>query len=150
MDQIQSFGKKFTTSFSPFAARSQQYLKEQLGQADDKVSNPSNPALTSVSAETAAATFSSSAATPSLNAALHDTTPATVPPSGSGQSFFPGIFRDSEVLFALRRKLTENKTQLPPDYVELEKRVDALKQVHKNMLAVTYVPGSIYGRAYKH
>lgn len=67
MDQIQNFGKRFTANFTPFAAsaaRSQQYLKEQLGQADDK-------------------------------------------------------------------------TQLPPDYVELEKRVDALKQVHKNMLAVT-------------
>lgn len=27
-------------SFSPFAARTQQYVKEQLGQADDKVSQP--------------------------------------------------------------------------------------------------------------
>lgn len=150
MDRIQGFGKNFAANFTPFAARSQQYLKEQLGQADDKVSNPSNPALTSVSAETAAATFSSSAATSSLNATLHDTTPATVPPSGSGQAFFPGIFKDSEVLFALRRKLTENKTQLPPDYLELEKRVDALKQVHKKMLAVTYVSESIDRRVYKH
>jgi hypothetical protein len=31
------------------------------------------------------------------------------------------------------------KTQLPPDYIELEKRVDALKQVHQKMLAVTCV-----------
>lgn len=31
----------------------------------------------------------------------------------------------------------EDKTQLPPDYIELEKRVDALKQVHQKMLAVT-------------
>ena len=31
----------------------------------------------------------------------------------------------------------EMKTQLPPDYVELEKRVDALKQVHQKMLSVT-------------
>lgn len=29
------------------------------------------------------------------------------------------------------------QTQLPPDYVELEKRVDALKQVHQKMLQVT-------------
>ncbi|KAI0843226.1 BAR domain-containing protein [Hypoxylon sp. FL0890] len=31
----------------------------------------------------------------------------------------------------------EDKTQLPPDYIDLEKRVDALKQVHQKMLAVT-------------
>ncbi len=31
------------------------------------------------------------------------------------------------------------QTQLPADYVELEKRVDALKQVHQKLLAVTYV-----------
>lgn len=31
----------------------------------------------------------------------------------------------------------EDKTQLPPDYIELEKRVDALKQVHQKMLQVT-------------
>ncbi|KAI5807893.1 BAR domain-containing family protein [Peziza echinospora] len=64
MDKIQGFGKNFAANFTPFAARSQQYLKEQLGQADDK-------------------------------------------------------------------------TQLPPDYLELEKRVDALKQAHQKMLAVT-------------
>ncbi|KAM3085273.1 BAR domain-containing protein, variant 2 [Clarireedia jacksonii] len=29
------------------------------------------------------------------------------------------------------------QTQLPPDYIELEKRVDALKKVHQKMLAVT-------------
>ncbi|KAL1901635.1 BAR domain-containing protein [Ceratocystis pirilliformis] len=33
----------------------------------------------------------------------------------------------------------EDKTQLPPDYIDLEKRVDALKQVHQKMLTVTYV-----------
>lgn len=64
MDKIQGFGKNFAANFTPFATRSQQYLREQLGQADDK-------------------------------------------------------------------------TQLPPDYIELEKRVDALKQVHQKMLAVT-------------
>ncbi|CAI4216979.1 unnamed protein product [Parascedosporium putredinis] len=31
----------------------------------------------------------------------------------------------------------DDKTQLPPDYIELEKRVDALKQAHQKMLAVT-------------
>ncbi|KAG7121279.1 Protein GVP36 like protein [Verticillium longisporum] len=31
----------------------------------------------------------------------------------------------------------EDKTQLPPDYIDLEKRVDALKIVHQKMLAVT-------------
>lgn len=30
------------------------------------------------------------------------------------------------------------QTQLPPDYIELEKRVDALKKVHNTMLQVTY------------
>ncbi|KAF2180509.1 hypothetical protein K469DRAFT_741066 [Zopfia rhizophila CBS 207.26] len=64
MDKVQAFGKNFSASFTPFAARTQQYVKEQLGQADDK-------------------------------------------------------------------------TQLPPDYIELEKRVDALKQVHNKMLQVT-------------
>jgi hypothetical protein len=32
---------------------------------------------------------------------------------------------------------TEDKTELPPDYIELEKRVDALKLVHQKLLAVT-------------
>jgi hypothetical protein len=31
----------------------------------------------------------------------------------------------------------DDKTQLPPDYIELEKRVDALKRVHTTMLQVT-------------
>jgi hypothetical protein len=29
------------------------------------------------------------------------------------------------------------QTQLPADYIELEKRVDALKAVHQKLLAVT-------------
>ena len=29
------------------------------------------------------------------------------------------------------------QTELPPDYIELEKRVDALKQVHQKLLQVT-------------
>ncbi|KAF2705616.1 hypothetical protein K504DRAFT_460327 [Pleomassaria siparia CBS 279.74] len=64
MDKFQAFGKNISASFTPFAARTQQYVKEQLGQAEDK-------------------------------------------------------------------------TQLPPDYIELEKRVDALKKVHNTMLQVT-------------
>ncbi|MCJ1447151.1 MAG: hypothetical protein MMC23_007660 [Stictis urceolatum] len=64
MDKIQAFGKNVSAQFTPFAARTQQYVKEQLGQADDK-------------------------------------------------------------------------TELPPDYIELEKRVDALKQVHQKLLQVT-------------
>jgi hypothetical protein len=31
------------------------------------------------------------------------------------------------------------QTKLPADYIELEKRIDALKQVHQKMLQVTYV-----------
>ncbi|AEO66882.1 uncharacterized protein THITE_2170419 [Thermothielavioides terrestris NRRL 8126] len=31
----------------------------------------------------------------------------------------------------------DDKTQLPPDYIDLEKRVDALKAVHQKMLSVT-------------
>jgi hypothetical protein len=65
---FKSFGKNlsdFGAQITPFASRTFQYTKEQLGQADDKV------------------------------------------------------------------------TQLPPDYIDLEKRVDALKQAHQKMLAVT-------------
>ncbi|KAL2012555.1 hypothetical protein VTN00DRAFT_80 [Thermoascus crustaceus] len=64
MDKVQAFGKNFSATFTPFAARTQQYFKEQLGTADEK-------------------------------------------------------------------------TQLPDDYIELEKRVDALKQVHQKLLQVT-------------
>ncbi|KAI9741709.1 MAG: hypothetical protein M1834_000094 [Cirrosporium novae-zelandiae] len=64
MDKVQAFGKNFSATFTPFAARTQQYVKEQLGTVDDK-------------------------------------------------------------------------TELPPDYIELEKRVDALKQVHQKLLQVT-------------
>ncbi|PYH62810.1 BAR domain-containing protein [Aspergillus niger CBS 101883] len=64
MDKFQAFGKNLSASFSPFAARTQQMIKEQLGQADDR-------------------------------------------------------------------------TQLPDEYIELEKRVDALKIVHQKLLQVT-------------
>ncbi|EEH18194.1 hypothetical protein PABG_00757 [Paracoccidioides brasiliensis Pb03] len=64
MDKVQAFGKNISASFTPFAARTQQYVKEQLGQV-------------------------------------------------------------------------EEKTQLPDDYIQLEKRVDALKLVHQKLLQVT-------------
>ncbi|MCJ1469579.1 hypothetical protein MMC07_008214 [Pseudocyphellaria aurata] len=65
MDKFQAFGKNITSSFSPFAARTGQYIKEQFTHVDDK-------------------------------------------------------------------------TELPQDYIELEKRIDALKQVHQKLLQVTY------------
>jgi len=64
MDKVAAFGKNIGSAFTPFAARTQQYVKEQLGQANEK-------------------------------------------------------------------------TQLPADYIEIEKRVDALKQVHQKLLQVT-------------
>jgi hypothetical protein len=39
--------------------------------------------------------------------------------------------------FPIRPLLTLFQTQLPADYIELEKRVDALKAVHQKLLAVT-------------
>ncbi|KAI5848809.1 BAR domain-containing family protein [Tricharina praecox] len=64
MSRFQNIGTNITASFSPFAARTGQFVREQFGQAEDK-------------------------------------------------------------------------TQLPADYLELEKRVDALKQVHQQLLSVT-------------
>ncbi|KAL1800645.1 hypothetical protein ACET3X_000987 [Alternaria dauci] len=64
LGKISAFGKNISASFTPWAARTQQYVKEQVGNVEDK-------------------------------------------------------------------------TQLPPDYIELEKRVDALKKVHTTMLQVT-------------
>ena len=72
----------------PGIARTQQYVKEQLGQADEKVSWQS-----------------------------------CRPPSNLPDLAYIGYVQ----------------TQLPPDYIELEKRVDALKQVHQKMLQVTCV-----------
>ena len=176
MDKIQGFGKNFAANFTPFAARSQQYLKEQLGQADDKVTDPRpssssstnpqsaqsphSPALTSVSSETADGVFTpsssseddaagadasaaSSSLAPGNPAAMFagaqlDAVTAFLGRNGPAAGrFFVGLWEDSEVVFAMRRLLTIEKTQLPTDYLELEKRVDALKQVHQKMLAVT-------------
>ncbi|PYH45125.1 BAR domain-containing protein [Aspergillus saccharolyticus JOP 1030-1] len=64
MDKFSAFGKNLSASFSPFAQRTQQMIREQLGQAEDR-------------------------------------------------------------------------TQLPDEYIELEKRVDALKIVHQKLLQVT-------------
>lgn len=64
MNNITSFGKNLGASFTPFAQRTQQYVKEQLGQVNEK-------------------------------------------------------------------------TELPADYIELEKRCDALKALHTKLLAVT-------------
>ncbi|KAF2673136.1 hypothetical protein BT63DRAFT_410181 [Microthyrium microscopicum] len=64
MDRIQAFGKSFTAAIVPTVNRTQQMMKEQFGNVDDK-------------------------------------------------------------------------TKLPDNYLELEKRVDALKQVHQKMLQVT-------------
>ncbi|KAL4783640.1 BAR domain-containing family protein [Aspergillus varians] len=64
MDKFQAFGKNFSANFTPFAARTQQLIREQLGQVEDK-------------------------------------------------------------------------TQLPDEYIQLEKRVDALKLVHQKLLQVT-------------
>lgn len=73
-----------SSSISPFAARTQQYFKEQIGTADDKVCDI-------------------------VLRILH------------------GRLADRDV-----------QTELPPDYIELEKRVDALKQVHQKLLSVTH------------
>ncbi|KAL4875304.1 BAR domain-containing family protein [Aspergillus karnatakaensis] len=64
MDKFQAFSKNLSSNFTPFAARTQQLIREQLGQVEDK-------------------------------------------------------------------------TQLPDEYIELEKRVDALKLVHQKLLQVT-------------
>ena len=37
----------------------------------------------------------------------------------------------------------EDRTQLPDEYIELEKRVDALKIVHQKLLQVTCVISSL-------
>ncbi|KAJ5974431.1 hypothetical protein N7481_011641 [Penicillium waksmanii] len=73
MDRVQAFGKTFSANFTPFAQRTQQLIKEQLGQAEDR-------------------------------------------------------------------------TQLPDEYIELEKRVDALKLVHQKLLSVTNSPLTGVGR----
>ena len=70
---------------TPFASRTFQYTKEQLGQAEDKVRTVRG--------------------TPWVEIAVSNS--------------------------------DGNQTELPPDYIDLEKRVDALKAAHQKMLAVT-------------
>jgi hypothetical protein len=69
-------------TISPFAQRTQQFVRESLGQSEDKVS----------------LTYTS---------------------------------------LVVSLKLIRNQTELPSEYVDLEKRVDALKAAHQKMLAVT-------------
>jgi hypothetical protein len=54
--------------------------------------------------------------------------PPLPPPSSAGMVCWDKL----ELLL-----ITLCQTQLPPDYIDLEKRVDALKQAHQKMLAVT-------------
>lgn len=56
--------------------------------------------------------------------------------SNLGQNFTPFASRTFQYT---KEQLgqAEDKTQLPPDYIDLEKRVDALKQVHQKLLSVT-------------
>ena len=44
---------------------------------------------------------------------------------------------DRNTTFEPRLNPILQQTELPPDYIELEKRVDALKQVHQKLLQVT-------------
>jgi hypothetical protein len=37
MSKLSNFGKNISSSFTPFAARTGQFMREQLGQAEDKV-----------------------------------------------------------------------------------------------------------------
>lgn len=164
---IQSFGKNISSSFTPFASRTQQFVREQLGQVEDKVSAPplapgASDGPSDGSTDAASSSASSDTITPTSAAvAIPDTTPsapdvsstyaatatatvtatATAVASATTASTrrLAELLQETGLMFMIRRKLTETKTQLPPDYIELEKRVDALKQVHHQLLAVTYV-----------
>jgi hypothetical protein len=39
-----------------------------------------------------------------------------------------------------KRDLTDHQTELPQEYLELEKRIDQLKATHLKLLNVTYIP----------
>lgn len=163
-----NFGKNISTSFTPFASRTQQFVREQLGQVDDKVSAPvpasapgSSDGPSEGSTDAATSSASSDTITPTSSAAIPDaststpntsttyvataaataTATATAVASATTASTrrLAELLNETNLVFMIRRKLTETKTQLPPDYIELEKRVDALKLVHQQLLAVTYV-----------
>ena len=105
MDKFQAFGKNISSviawvpsfgatklklnssTITPWTSRTQQYFKEQIGTAEDKVSHQ------------------------------------------YGNMVLWLCYADQFLL----------KTELPSDYIELEKRVDALKQVHQKLLSVTYI-----------
>jgi hypothetical protein len=165
-----NFGKNISTSFTPFASRTQQFVREQLGQAEDKVSAPApapapgtsdgpsdgstDAATSSASSDTITPTSASAAipdAPPSAPESTSSTYVATAAATATATASavasattastrrLAELLNETNLVFMIRRKLTETKTQLPPDYIELEKRVDALKQVHQQLLAVTYV-----------
>ncbi|EPS42938.1 hypothetical protein H072_3089 [Dactylellina haptotyla CBS 200.50] len=115
MDTLQGLGKSitnagnsFTTSFTPFAARTQQFVKEQLGQADDKVSQASVV----------------------VSGQIHRLSHIYAP------QFLLAEVPEADMFLKWNGDDFE-KTQLPADYRELEARVDALHKVHQKMLSVT-------------
>lgn len=85
---IANDGRDFSAQITPFASRTFQFTKEQLGQAEDRVSDWRCEAICKLKCTT---------------------------------------------------NLLMLQTQLPADYIDLEKKVDALKQAHQRMLAVTSV-----------
>src|SRR5271170_1426610 len=48
--------------------------------------------------------------------------------------------RRQGTLTSKRRDLTDLQTELPQEYLELEKRIDQLKATHLKLLNVTYFP----------
>lgn len=150
--KISDFGKNISSSFTPFASRTQQYVREQLGQVEEKVTLPTPSPIQAPPARSDSSIDISPTPPPdpSPSLASSDTiTPSYIPrdsrflqtilPASLSTGRLVDFIRDVGIVHRIRRKLTESKTQLPPDYLELEKRVDALKTVHQKMLAVTYV-----------
>lgn len=169
-----TFGKNISSTISPFASRTQQFVREQLGQVEDKVSAPPAPgasdgpsdgptdaASSSASSDTITPTSATTTTIPDTTSSAPDVSPtyaatatatvtatATAVASATTASTrrLAELLNETGLLFMIRRKLTETKTQLPLDYIELEKRVDALKQVHQQLLAVTYVSSQVFNR----
>ncbi|KAJ6263395.1 Endophilin-A2 [Drechslerella dactyloides] len=160
MDTLQNFGKNvsntFSTNFTPFAARTQQFVKEQLGQADDKVSEASVAVSSQFQrlSHIYAPKFllsefellelgleSVSAPAPESGLELRTTAPhipAFELPLGTGRGWCCEKIRLAEAdMFLKWNGGVVEKTQLPADYRELESRVDALQKVHAKMLSVT-------------
>ncbi|KAL7273628.1 BAR domain-containing protein [Rhizina undulata] len=133
--KIQNFGNNISKSFTPFAARTQQFMREQLGTADDKVAPPA-AASTASSSSSSKDTITPASIIPPPHTPSSSSAP-TSPTASKRIRPLVDYVAELNLVFNIRRKLTEAKTQLPADYIELEKRVDALKQVHQKMLAVT-------------